>query len=79
METNGQARSILIVDDDATNLRMLTEILKPLYKVYAAPSGERALGFLENRVPDLIMLDVAMPVMSGYELITKLKEDPKPC
>lgn len=77
MDTNCQSHSILIVDDDATNLRMLTEILKPLYKVYAAPSGERALGFLENCIPDLIMLDVAMPVMSGYELIKKLKDEPR--
>jgi putative two-component system response regulator len=77
MENDTSAHSILVVDDDATNLRMLQEILKPFYKVYAAPSGERALGFLENRVPDLIILDVEMPVMSGYELIKNLKDDPR--
>ncbi|MDR3280789.1 MAG: response regulator [Synergistaceae bacterium] len=74
-ERTVQTHSILVVDDDATNLRMLQEILKPLYKVYAAPSGERAIGFLENRVPDLILLDVEMPVMSGYDLIKRIKED----
>jgi putative two-component system response regulator len=75
MENETAVHSILVVDDDATNLRMLQEILRPSYKVYAAPSGERALGFLENRVPDLIILDVEMPVMSGYELIKTLKGD----
>jgi putative two-component system response regulator len=77
MEKDTTSYGILVVDDDATNLRMLQEILKPFYKVYAAPSGERALGFLENRTPDLIILDVEMPVMSGYELIKTLKEDPR--
>jgi putative two-component system response regulator len=68
-------RSVLVVDDDATNLRMLQEILKSAYKVYASPSGERALVFLENRIPDLIMLDVEMPGMTGYELLKRLKAD----
>jgi putative two-component system response regulator len=75
MENGAAIHSILVVDDDATNLRMLQEILKPAYKVYASPSGERALVFLENRIPDLIMLDVEMPGMSGYELLKRLKSD----
>ena len=73
MENDAALHSILVVDDDATNLRMLQEILKSAYKVYASPSGERALGFLENRIPDLIMLDVEMPGMSGYEMLRRLK------
>lgn len=75
MGNGGALHSILVVDDDATNLRMLQEILKSAYKVYACPSGERALSFLENRMPDLIMLDVEMPGMSGYELLKRLKAD----
>jgi putative two-component system response regulator len=75
MENDASLRSILAVDDDATNLRILQEILKPAYKVYASPSEERALGFLENRIPDLIMLDVEMPGMGGYELLKRLKAD----
>jgi putative two-component system response regulator len=77
MELDSAPHSILVVDDDATSLRMLQEILKPLYKIYAAPSGERALSFLENHKPDLIVLDVEMPVMSGYDLVKKLKDDPR--
>lgn len=67
--------SVLVVDDDPTNLRLLQEILKREYKVYPAPSGEKALHFLENQTPDLILLDVEMPGMSGYELIGRLKQD----
>jgi putative two-component system response regulator len=75
MENGAALHSILVVDDDATNLRILQEILKSAYKVYASPSGERALSFLENRIPDLIMLDVGMPGMSGYDLLKRLKSD----
>jgi putative two-component system response regulator len=66
---------ILVVDDDATNLRMLHEILSPAYKVYAAPSGEWAMRFLERQRPDMILLDIEMPGMNGYEVIKKLKEN----
>jgi len=69
--------SILLVDDDPTNLRLLQEILKKGYKVFPSPSGERALRFLQKRTPDLILLDVEMPGMSGYELIARLKEVPR--
>jgi putative two-component system response regulator len=67
--------TILVVDDNPTNLRFLQEILKRDYKVYASPSGERALVFLENKTPDLILLDIEMPGMNGYELITLLKRN----
>ncbi|MDR3254449.1 MAG: response regulator [Synergistaceae bacterium] len=70
-------RGILVVDDDATNLRMLQEILSSQYKVYAAPSGERAMAFLGKRKPDLILLDVEMPGMNGYQVIRSLKENPE--
>lgn len=67
--------TILVVDDNPTNLRFLQEILKKDYKVYASPSGERALQFLEKKVPDLILLDIEMPGIDGYELISRLKRD----
>ncbi|MDR2523083.1 MAG: response regulator [Synergistaceae bacterium] len=67
--------SILVVDDDPTNLRLLQEILRREYKVYSAPSGGKALTFLERRVPDLVLLDVEMPGMNGYEFIGRLKGD----
>jgi len=68
-------QSILVVDDNAVNLKALQEILKNNYKVYLAPSGERALAFLERAVPDLILLDIEMPGMDGLEVINRLKQD----
>ena len=67
--------SILVVDDNPTNLRFLQEILKNDYKIYASPSGERALAFLEKIIPDLILLDIEMPGIDGYEMIARLKND----
>lgn len=67
--------SILCVDDDPTNLRLLLEILGKDYQVYLAPSGERALEFLRFHIPDLILMDLEMPGMSGYEVIRRLKRD----
>ncbi|MDR1943674.1 MAG: response regulator, partial [Synergistaceae bacterium] len=75
MREEAPVYSILVVDDDATNLRMLHEILRPRYKVFAAPSGQRAMVFLERRTPDLILLDVEMPGMNGYQVISRLKGD----
>lgn len=69
--------TILCVDDEPTNLKFLKEILQYAYQVYLAPSGERALVFLESRRPDLILLDVEMPKMSGYDVINKIKNEPR--
>ena len=68
-------RTILVVDDNPTNLRFLQEILRSDYKVYASLSGERAFAFLEKKIPNLILLDVEMPGMDGYEMISRLKND----
>ena len=68
---------VLIVDDDPVNLSALGRLLSPYYDVLAAPSGERALqvAFGTQR-PDLILLDVMMPGMDGYEVLTRLRESP---
>lgn len=66
---------ILMVDDDPNNLRLLQEVLQDEYKLYAATSAERALKFLEKIVPNLILLDIEMPGMSGYAMIQRLKSD----
>lgn len=68
---------ILIVDDDTTNLRFLQNILHEEYAVRLTQSGARALKFLEEDTPDLILLDVEMPQMSGYDLIKIIKQNPK--
>jgi len=69
---------ILIVDDEPSNLSILNMTLESLYKVRAANSGERALQIvLTEPRPDLILLDIMMPEMDGYEVLEKLKADPQ--
>lgn len=67
--------SVLIVDDNPRNLQLISSLLKNQgYKLYITNSGENALKFLETTLPDLILLDVMMPGMSGYELCRLLKK-----
>lgn len=66
---------ILIVDDEKMNLKVMVELLKDDYVLVLARSGKQALKFaFQNPPPDLILLDVIMPEMGGYEVIKKLKE-----
>jgi putative two-component system response regulator len=66
--------TILIVDDTPENLLLLSELLQPYYRVRAASSGARALQIAASDPrPDLILLDVMMPEMDGYEVIKQLK------
>ncbi len=69
-------RHILIVDDNKTNLIMARQELKEEYEVTPVISGEQAIQFLEKRIPDLILLDINMPVMDGKETLTKIKSNP---
>lgn len=67
--------SVLIVDDEKTNLDVLSHILSKDYEVYAAKSGKAALKLAAANRPDLILLDIIMPEMNGYETIARLKEN----
>ena len=67
---------ILLVDDDSKNLQIAMSILKD-YNVIYAQSGEKALELLEKNQFDLILLDVVMPIMNGYEVCSKIKKDEK--
>ncbi|HEX8986736.1 MAG TPA: EAL domain-containing protein [Rhodocyclaceae bacterium] len=69
--------TILIVDDGPENLAVLGELLRPAYRVRVANSGERALQIAAaDPPPDLILLDVMMPGMDGYEVLAHLQEMP---
>ena len=69
--------TILIVDDTPDNISLLSELLQPHYRVRAANSGARALQVAKSHPqPDLILLDVMMPDMDGYDVIARLKADP---
>ena len=65
--------TILVVDDTPDNIDVLGEILKPHYKVRVAISGERALAIAREKLPDLVLLDVMMPGLSGFEVCEQLK------
>jgi signal transduction histidine kinase/DNA-binding response OmpR family regulator len=68
---------ILIVDDERHNRELLEIMLKPEgFLLLSAASGEEALALVARQPPDLILLDVMMPGMSGYEVVAKLKADP---
>jgi class 3 adenylate cyclase len=66
---------VLIVDDEVLNLKILTTILKDDYKVSVAPNGAQALSVAKQLHPDLILLDVMMPEIDGYEVCRRLKID----
>lgn len=70
--------SILIVDDNQTNVELISMHLKPFdYTIRKAFDGVQALEMVEDEKPDLILLDLMMPRMSGYEVCQKLKSDPR--
>ena len=70
-------RTIMIVDDNMTNLAAGKAMLKDYYKVYPVPSAEIMFDLLENVLPDLILLDIEMPEMDGYAALKKLKASPQ--
>ena len=69
--------TILVVDDDPANIRVLSSLLKADYKVVVAKSGESAVQLASQCTPHLILLDVVMPDMDGFEVIRKLKNNDK--
>jgi CheY-like chemotaxis protein len=67
-------QTILCVDDDKKNLELLEALLSPLgYDLELSGSGEDALNRIAQRIPDLILLDIMMPVMSGLEMLERLR------
>ncbi|MCB1193227.1 MAG: hybrid sensor histidine kinase/response regulator [Leptospiraceae bacterium] len=69
---------VLIVDDNTTNLNVLFDALKSAeYKVLTARNGQEALQRIEHTKPDIILLDIKMPILNGFEACKLLKEDNK--
>jgi putative two-component system response regulator len=72
---DGGRKKILIVDDNMTNLTAGKDMLKDQYKVYPVPSAGIMFDLLEHIIPDMILLDIEMPEMNGYEAIERLKSE----
>ncbi|PWB54847.1 MAG: hypothetical protein C3F06_03485 [Candidatus Methanoperedenaceae archaeon] len=68
---------ILIVDDDPVNIELLEGYLSKDYDILKAFDGNEALSIVEENPPDIILLDLIMPGINGYQVCKKLKDDPK--
>jgi phosphoserine phosphatase RsbU/P len=78
MSTPAQKRVLLLADDDAENIQVVHSMLKDDYKIRVAKNGAKALELARvEPLPDLILLDVIMPEMDGYEACSRLKADRK--
>jgi len=68
------SQKILVVDDEKMNIMVLAHFLKPKYEIIVATDGISGLEAAEKHIPDLILLDIIMPDMSGFEVLIKLKD-----
>jgi len=70
-----QNKSVLIAEDEDTNFMLLEEYLEPTgIKIVRAIDGIEALKFYTERMPDLILLDIKLPRMNGYEVVNRIRE-----
>ena len=77
IETTRPAGRVLVVDDVAANVDLLNVLLtREGYTVFTASDGEEALDIVASRHPDLVLMDVMMPKLSGYEVCERLKQNP---
>ena len=72
-----EKNTVLIVDDDVMHLTALTQMLHPEYAIYAVKDGQDAIETADSLMPDVILLDVAMPGMDGYDVLAALKASEK--
>ncbi|MFC0252157.1 diguanylate cyclase [Massilia consociata] len=72
-----EMQKVLVADDDAINREVLGELLMPEYTVLLAKNGAQTLERAARHAPDLILLDVMMPDMDGYEVLRRLRADPQ--
>jgi putative two-component system response regulator len=68
-------KTILVVDDSATDLTVVEQVLGELYRVVALPSATQMFKVLEDITPDLILLDIELPDMDGFQAMSRLKEE----
>jgi putative two-component system response regulator len=74
---SAERRIIMLIDDDETILTLGREMLEDRYTVYPIPSGEKLFSILQKVLPDLILLDIEMPEISGHDVLKRLKTNPR--
>ncbi|GAB4301417.1 MAG: hypothetical protein Fur0034_15160 [Desulfuromonadia bacterium] len=74
---NGDRATILIADDDPVNVQLIRLIFKDQYDTLYAADGVEALAMIRETRPDIVLLDIMMPGMSGYDVCRAMKEDPE--
>jgi len=72
---DSKRNSVLVVDDEKANIIALTSMLSQEYTIYAAKTGQDAIWIAKEYLPDVILLDILMPEMDGYETFARLKSD----
>ncbi|MDR0465712.1 MAG: response regulator [Treponema sp.] len=68
-------KNILIIDDEKMNIIALAHYLKPMYEIIVATDGSSGIEAAIKHMPDLILLDIIMPGMTGFDVIKNLKEN----
>src|SRR6266702_2425820 len=69
-------KKLLAIDDEPTNLQVLRQILRDRYQLIFAPNGEKGVEAAIQHLPDLILLDIMMPGLNGYDVCKALKANP---
>lgn len=79
MDVPAARARLLVVDDQPINIQVMNQIFADQYQVFMATSGQQALDFCHRTPPDLVLLDIVMPGLDGYEVCTALKAAPDTC
>ena len=77
MSPSKKKSKVLLVDDELINIKILADVLQDEYGILFATSGEDGIRLAVESMPDLILLDIVMPKMDGYQVCEKLRSDPR--